>query len=134
MAKLLRKQSDLSRKANRSANRAKARALVAKAHEWTVNARKDFQHKLSRRLVVENQANCVETLEIRNMLSNRNLARHIANAAWGGFVRKLEYKCEWKGKRLAKADRWFASSKTCSGCGATVQELPHSVRRWTCPA
>ena len=68
------------------------------------------------------------------MLSNRNLARHIADSAWGRFVRKLEHKCEWKGKRLAKVDRWFVSSKTCSGCGATVRELPLSVRRWTCPA
>ena len=133
-ANLRRKQKNLSRKRRGSANRAKARVLVAKAHERTMNARGDFQHKLSRRLVDENQAICVETLGVRNMLGNRSLAAHIQDAAWGGFVRKLEYKCVWSGHRLVKADRWFASSKICSGCGARVRKLPLSVRRWTCAA
>ena len=126
-ANLRRKQRDLSRKTKGSANR-------GKAHERTANARRDFKHKLSRRLTDENQAVWVETLEVRNMLRNRRLAGHVADAAWGGLVRKLAYKAEWSGKRLVKADRWFASSKTCSGCGAKVGELPLSVRRWTCRA
>ena len=89
-ANLRRKQKNLSRKRKGSVNRAKARVLVAKAHERTMNARGDFQHKLSRRLVDENQAICVETLGVRNMLGNRSLAAHMQNAAWGGFVRKQE--------------------------------------------
>ena len=131
-ANLRRKQKALSRKRRGSANRGKARALVARAHERTANARNDFQHKLSRRLIDENQAVCVETLRVGNMLGNGKLARHIADAAWGALVRKLAYKAEWSGRHLVRIDRWFASSKTCSGCGSGVGDMPLSVRHWTC--
>ena len=131
-ANLRRKQKSLSRKRKGSSNRSKARVLVAKAHERTANTRNDFQHKLSKRLVDENQAICVETLKVKNMLRNRKLAKHIADASWGELLRKLDYKSVWSGKHLVKIDQWFASSKTCSGCGTKVEELPLSVRQWTC--
>lgn len=131
-ANLCRKQKSLSRKKKGSRNRNKARVLVAKAHEKTSNARNDFQHKLSRQLIDENQAVCVETLKVKNMLKNRHLAGHIADVSWGELVRKLEYKATWAGKHLIRVDQWFPSSKTCSCCGLKVEKLPLDIRRWTC--
>ncbi len=131
---LRRKQRQLSRKAKGSANRAKARILVAKCHEKVANARADFQHKLSRTLVDENQAVIVETLKSANMMKNRKLAKHIADASWHSFVAKLEYKLKEQGKHLVKLDQWYASSKTCHCCGHKVEEMPLSVRKWDCPS
>ncbi|AVJ56234.1 transposase [Idiomarina sp. OT37-5b] len=129
---LRRKQRQLSRKAKGSANRAKARLLVAKCHEKAANARADFQHKRSRTLVDENQAVIVETLKSANMMKNRKLAKHIADAAWHSFVAKLEYKLKEQGKYLVKLDQWYASSKTCHCCGHKMEEMPLSVRKWDC--
>ena len=131
---LRRKQRQLSRKEKGSANRAKARLLVAKCHEKVANARADFQHKLSRTLVDENQAVIVETLKSANMMKNRKLAKHIADASWHSFVVKLEYKLKEQGKHLVKLDQWYASSKTCHCCGHKMEEMPLSVRTWDCPS
>lgn len=131
---LRRKQRQLSRKAKGSANRAKARRLVAKCHEKVANARADFQHKLSQTLVDENQAVIVETLKSANMMKNRKLAKHIADASWHSFVAKLEYKLKEQGKHLVKLDQWYASSKTCHCCGHKMEEMPLSVRKWDCPS
>ncbi|ODS13711.1 RNA-guided endonuclease TnpB family protein [Pseudoalteromonas tetraodonis] len=131
---LRRKQRQLSRKEKGSANRAKARLLVAKCHEKVVNARADFQHKLSRTLVDENQAVIVETLKSANMMKTRKLAKHIADASWHSFVVKLEYKAKEQGKHLVKLDQWYASSKTCHCCGHKMEEMPLSVRKWDCPS
>ncbi|PWW41724.1 putative transposase [Idiomarina loihiensis] len=131
---LRRKQRQLSRKAKGSANRAKARLLVAKCHEKVANARADFQHKLSRTLVDENQAVIVETLKSANMMKNRKLAKHIADASWHSFVVKLEYKAKEQGKHLVKLDQWYASSKTCHCCGHKMDDMPLSVRKWDCPS
>ncbi|EII5635357.1 transposase [Vibrio cholerae] len=131
---LRRKQRQLSRKAKGSANRAKARILVAKCHEKVANARADFQHKLSRTLVDENQAVIVETLKSANMMKSRKLAKHIADASWHSFVAKLEYKLKEQGKHLVKLDQWYASSKTCHCCGHKMEDMPLSVRKWDCPS
>ena len=131
---LRRKQRQLSRKAKGSANRAKARMLVAKCHEKVANARADFQHKLSRTLVDENQAVIVETLKSANMMKNHKLAKHIADASWHSFVVKLEYKLKEQGRDLVKLDQWYASSKTCHCCGHKMEEMPLSVRKWDCPS
>ena len=131
---LRRKQRQLSRKAKGSANRAKARILVAKCHEKVANARADFQHKLSRTLVDENQAVIVETLKSANMMKSRKLAKHIADASWHSFVAKLEYKLKEQGKHLLKLDQWYASSKTCHCCGHKMEDMPLSVRKWDCPS
>ena len=127
------KQKSLSRKKIGSNNRDRARLLVAKAHEQVANARNDFQHKLSRRLIDENQAICVETLKVNNMLKNRRLSQAIADASWGELIRKLEYKARWEGKHLVRIDPWYPSTKTCSHCGSTIDQLPLSERQWTCP-
>lgn len=116
-----------------NAYRRKARLHLAAQHERVANARADFQHKLSRRIIDENQAVIVETLKSANMMKNRRLARHIADAAWSGFVAKLAYKAESAGVHLVKLDQWFASSKTCHCCGHKMPEMPLRVRAWKCP-
>ena len=130
---LKRKQKALSRCKKGSKGRAKARLLVAKAHERVANARNDFQHKLSRQLIDENQAVIVETLKVKNMLKNKRLARSIADAGWHSLLTKLEYKAKQEGKHLVKIDQWFASSKTCSCCGLKQETMPLTIRTWVCP-
>jgi putative transposase len=129
---LRKKQKALSRTKKGSKGRAKARLILAKAHERVANAREDFQHKLSRYYVDENQAIIVETLKVKNMLKNRKLSKHIADASWSSLITKLKYKAEEQGKHLVKIDQWFASSKTCSCCGHKVEEMKLDVRTWQC--
>ena len=130
---LRRKQKALSRCEKGSKGRAKARLTLAKAHERLANTRADFQHKLSRQLIDDNQAVVVETLKVKNMLKNRKLAKHIADASWHSLIQKLVYKAAAQGKHLVKIDQWFASSKTCAGCGHKVDKMPLSIRAWDCP-
>ncbi|EIQ2294967.1 transposase [Salmonella enterica subsp. enterica serovar Newport] len=130
---LRRKQKALSRKKKGSANRRKARIQLAGVHERVANARADFQHKLSRTIVDENQAVIVETLKTANMMKNHNLSRAIGDAGWSGFITKLEYKAAEKGVHLVKLDQWFASSKTCHCCGHKMPEMPLNKRIWQCP-
>ena len=132
-ANLRRKQKALSRCQKGSKGRAKARLKLAKAHERLANARADFQHKLSRQLIDDNQAVVVETLKVKNMLKNRKLAKHIADASWYSLIQKLVYKATAEGKHLVKIDQWFASSKTCAGCGYKVEQMPLHIRAWDCP-
>nr|MDT0253718.1 transposase [Endozoicomonas sp.] len=98
--------------------------IVARAHERVAFARNDFQHKLSRQLIDENQAVIVETLKIKNLLKNRCLAGAIADAGWDSLIKKLEYKAEQAGKHLIKIDQWFASSKTCCECKVKQESMP----------
>lgn len=132
-SRLRRDSKALSRKKPGSAKRRKARIRLAAQHERVANARADFQHKLSRRIIDENQAVIVETLKSANMMKNRRLARHIGDAAWSGFVAKLAYKAESAGVYLVKLDQWFASSKTCHCCGHRMPAMPLKMREWTCP-
>jgi len=104
-------QKDLSRKKLGSNNRKKARLKVARAHAKIADARNDFLHKLTTRLIRENQTIVVEDLAVRNMVKNRSLARSISDAGWGELVRQLKYKSEWYGRELIKIDRFFPSSK-----------------------
>jgi putative transposase len=132
-ANLRRKQKALSRCQKGSKGRAQARLKLAKAYERLANARADFQHKLSRQLIDENQAVVVETLKVKNLLKNKKLAKNIADASWFSLIQKLEYKAKAQGKYLVKIDQWFASSKTCSCCAHKVDSLPLKVRNWSCP-
>jgi putative transposase len=127
-------QKALARKQKGSSNRYKARLKVARAHEAIANARKDFLHKLTTRLVRENQTIAVEDLAVKNMVKNGSLALSISDASWGELVRQLEYKSEWYGRELVKIGRWFPSSKRCSQCGHTVKKLPLNIRSWDCPS
>ncbi|MBD2329303.1 RNA-guided endonuclease TnpB family protein [Alkalinema sp. FACHB-956] len=131
--KLKKAQKALARKQKGSRNRHKARLKVAKVHQEISDARKDFLHKLTTRLVRENQTIAVEDLAVKNMIKNRKLALSISDASWGELVRQLEYKCDWYGRTLVKIDRWFPSSKRCGNCGHIVETLPLNIREWDCP-
>ena len=131
--KLAKAQRVLAKKQKGSANRKKAKLKVARLHAKIADTRKDFLHKLSTRLVNENQVIAIETLAVSNMQKNRCLAKSISDAGWSEFVRQLEYKSRWYGRELVGIDRWYPSSKRCSDCGHTVKAMPLNVREWTCP-
>ncbi|GGY13532.1 RNA-guided endonuclease InsQ/TnpB family protein [Streptomyces djakartensis] len=131
--RLARAQRELSRKARGDgANRRKARAKVAKIHARITDRRRDVLHKLTTRLVRENQTLVIEDLTVRTMVKNRSLARAISDAAWAEFRSMLEYKASWYGREVVAVDRFFPSSKLCSHCGTLQPEMPLSVRMWTC--
>ncbi|NEP63796.1 MAG: IS200/IS605 family element transposase accessory protein TnpB [Symploca sp. SIO2G7] len=131
---LARKQKKLARKTKGSKTREKYRKFVAKVHEQVSNTRQDFLHKLSRKLVDESQVIVVENLNVKGMVRNRKLSKAISDVGWGMFVNFLEYKLESKEGKLIKIDRFFPSSKKCSGCGHVVAELPLDIREWDCPS
>ncbi len=132
--KLKAAQKELSRKTKGSLNRYKARLKVAKIHARIKDARTDFLHKLTTRLVRENSLIAVEDLSVRNMVKNHKLARSISDAAWGEMFHQLEYKCQWYGRKLVTIDRFFPSSKRCNHCGFVMDKLPLDVRSWDCPS
>ena len=132
-AKLAKLQRRLAKKQKGSARRVKAKRKVARLHAKVADARRDFLHKLSTRLINENQVIAIESLAVSNMQKNRCLAKSISDASWSEFVRQLEYKAQWYGRTLIGIDRWYPSSKRCSDCGHTVSKLPLSVREWVCP-
>ncbi|MET8130806.1 RNA-guided endonuclease TnpB family protein [Streptomyces sp. NPDC005251] len=131
-ARLAKAQRELSRKTRGSANRAKARRKVAKVHARIADRRRDHLHKLTTRLVRENQTVVIEDLTVRNMVKNRGLARAVSDAAWRDLRTMLEYKCAWYGRELVVIDRWFPSSKLCGNCGTIRAKMPLNVRAWTC--
>jgi putative transposase len=126
------KQQRLSRKKKDSKNRVKARLKVAKVHNKITNSRVDFLHKLSRKIVDDNQVICVENLNIKGMVKNRKLSLAIHQVGWGMFGTMLSYKAKELGKVYQEIDRFFPSSKTCSNCGHKVESLPLDIRSWKC--
>lgn len=129
---LKRKQQKLSRKQKGSHNRIKAKQRVAKVHSKISRCREDFLHKLSRKIVNENQVIAVENLNVKGMVRNHKLAKAISDVGWGMFTTMLKYKAEWEGKTYIEVDRFFASSKTCHVCLNRVDSLPLDVRQWSC--
>lgn len=129
---LKRKHHKLSRKQKGSNRRNKARRLVARVHARISNVRKDFLHKLSRKIVNENQVLCVENLAVKNMVKNHNLAKAISDCGWSEFTTMLKYKAEKEGKIYVEVDRFFPSSKTCHVCLNQIGRLPIEVRSWNC--
>ncbi len=131
--RLARAQRAHARTQRGSANREKARRRVARVHARITDRRRDHLHKLTTRLVRENQAVVIEDLQVRNMLGNHCLARAISDAGWRELRTMVEYKCQWYGRDLVVVDRWFPSSKVCSACGAVRDGMPLNVREWSCP-
>lgn len=126
-------QRRLSRKKKGSSNRAKAKLKVAKLHAKIADCRMDNVHKLSRRLINENQVVCVESLKVKNMIRNPKLSKAIADASWGELVRQLQYKADWAGRSVVAIDQFFPSSKRCNCCGFTLSKLALNTRTWVCP-
>ncbi|MDD3245651.1 MAG: RNA-guided endonuclease TnpB family protein [Methanosarcina sp.] len=126
-------QREVSRKVIGSNNRRKAVRKLALIHEKISNQRHDFQHKVSTKLISENQAIAVETLNISGMKKNHKLAQAISDSAWYSFVQKLMYKAEWVGKTIIKIGQWEPSSKNCNVCGYHNSELSLDIREWQCP-
>lgn len=151
LKRLARAQRTLARKTKGSNNRRKQRQRVARLHERVANQRRDFLHQTTHRLTRENQALAVEDLNVQGMMAaprpkqdeqgnylpngrsaKRGLARSLANVGLGEFARQLRYKALWRGVTLLECGRFEPSSKTCSGCGHRLAELPLAVRSWTC--
>jgi putative transposase len=131
--RLKKAQKNLARKQKGSKNREKARIKVAKIHLEISDSRKDFLHKLTTRLVRENQVIAVESLAVKNMVKNHKLALAISDSGWSELIRQLDYKCRWYGRKLVEIDRWFPSSKRCNSCGHIVEKMPLNIREWQCP-
>ncbi|MFC9645390.1 RNA-guided endonuclease InsQ/TnpB family protein [Streptomyces mirabilis] len=131
-AALAKQQRRLAKKEKGSANRARARLKVAKIHARIADRRRDSLHKLTTRLVRENQTIVIEDLTVRNMVKNHRLARAISDAAWSEFRSMLEYKAQWYGREVIAVDRWFPSSRLCSACNTLQDRMPLNVRTWTC--
>ena len=131
--KLAKLQRRLARKQKGSNRRGRAKLKVASLHARIADSRRDFLHKLSTRLINENQVIAIESLAVGNMQKNRCLSKSISDAGWSEFVRQLEYKALWYGRELIGIDKWYPSSKRCSDCGYTMPKMPLKVRAWACP-
>jgi putative transposase len=133
--KYLRKAQDKLKYVQRKYSKNKGKRTkkkLAKLHEKVVNKRKDFLHKLSSKLISENQTIALETLAVKNMVKNHNLAQAINDVSWSTFVTMLEYKADWYGKNILRIGRFAPSSKTCGNCGGINKELQLKDREWTC--
>ena len=132
--KLAREQRRLSRKVKWSSNYNKQRIKVARIHERIHNTRIDYLHKITHKLISENQVIVSEDLAVSNMVQNHNLAKVISDCGWYELTRQLTYKAEWNNRRYIKIGRFVASSQTCHVCGYINPETKDlSVREWTCP-
>lgn len=132
LRKLRRLSKSLSRKQKGSKNQAKAKLVLARHHRRIRNRRQDALHKATTNLARTKQVIVVEGLNVSGMIKNRRLSRAIADMGWGEFSRQLGYKCQWYGSTLVTSDRFFPSTKTCSGCGEIAGEIPLAERRFFC--
>ncbi|WP_414721276.1 RNA-guided endonuclease InsQ/TnpB family protein [Streptomyces ossamyceticus] len=131
--KLKKAQQELSRKQKGSKNRAKARQKVARAHAKVADARREFHHQLSTKLISENQGIAVEDLSVKGLARTR-LSKSVHDAGWSSFIGMLEYKAERYGRTLVKIGRFTPTSQTCHACGVKDGAKPLNVREWTCTA
>jgi putative transposase len=127
-------QQHLSRKKKGSNRYEKQKLKVAKIHKKITNSRLDNLHKVSTELIKKYDTIILEDLNIKGMIKNYKLSKHIADASWSKFIELLTYKAEWNDKKIVKIDRFFPSSKTCNCCGYINQNLDLSIREWSCPS
>lgn len=131
--RLKRLNHNLSRKMKTSNRSKKLRKSINLINEHIANQRKDFTHKLSRKLVDENDVIVVESLSMKAISQSLKLGKSVMDLGYSEFIRQLQYKCDWYGKHLVKADKWFASSKICHCCGYKYKDLTIDERKWVCP-
>ena len=125
-----RKKGDTTPKSKRYL---KQQRKVARIHEKIANSRSDYIHKITNEITNQYDVICIEDLNVKGMIKNHKLSKHIADVAWGELRRQLEYKSERKGKILIKVDRWLPSSQTCSSCLSLTGKKPLNIRKFTCP-
>lgn len=125
-----RKRGDTTPKSN---NFIKAAKKVARVQAKIADSRADFLHKLSSKIVNENQVICLEDLNVKGLVKNHKLAKHIVDASWSKFVKMIEYKSEWYGRQVSFVSPFFPSSQICSNCGTHTGKKPLNVRKWICP-
>lgn len=130
--KLKKQQQHLSRKQKGSKKYEEQRLKVARLHKKITNSRVDNLHKISTDLIKKYDTIILEDLNIKGMIKNHKLAKHISDASWGKFISFLEYKAKWHDKEILKIDRFFPSSKTCNSCGYINQNLKLDMRQWVC--
>ena len=131
--KLARLNRQLSKKTNGSKNKNKCRKKLAKFHEKLTNIKENYLHQVVNQLLNENQVVAMENLNVKNMMSNHNLARSIQELSLGRFKNIMIYKAEWYGRLVVEIDQWFPSSKLCSVCGYKNDRLTLKDREWLCP-
>ena len=133
--KLRRLQRQHSKRKKGSKNREKSRVKLARQHEKIRSQRNDFLHKLTTDLVKSHDVVCCESLNVKGMVRNHNLAKSVSDASWSEFVRQLSYKCRWYGKTLSQVNTFYPSSQLCHVCGYQNKEVKSlSVRKWVCPS
>src|SRR5947209_12986125 len=132
--KLAQAQRRHAKKKKGGKNRRKAQLKVARIHARIADRRRDYQHKLSTKIIRENQIVCVESMQVKNMVQNHSLAKAISDVGWSELVRQLAYKAQWYGRTFVKLDKWYPSSKRCLACGHVLDSLTLDIRFWTCPA
>ena len=132
--KLTKEQRKLSKMVKGSNNRNKQRIKVAKLHKHIQNQRNDYLHKLSKKIIDENQIICIEDLKVKVMMSDSKLARNISDVSWSRLVSMLTYKANWYGRKVIKVPSTYPSSQLCSICSyknSLTKDL--AIRKWTCP-
>ena len=125
-----RKKGDTTPKSKRYL---KQQRKVARIHKKIANSRSDYIHKITNEITNRYDVICIENLNVKGMIRNHKLSKHIADVAWGELRRQLEYKSERRGKILIKVDRWLPSSQTCSSCLSPTGKKPLNIRKFTCP-
>lgn len=133
LAKLKREQRKLSKMTFGSNCYLRQKQRVAKLHEHIANQRKDYLHKVSHKLINENQVVCLEDLYVKGLLKNHHLALSISDVGWSEFVSMLQYKADWYGRTVQKIGRFYPSSQICSNCGCVTGKKSLHIREWICP-
>ena len=131
---MAKEQRKLFRKKKGSKNREKQRIKIAKIHEKIASVRNDYLHKISHKLISENQVIVSEDLSVENMKKNQNLSKSISDCGWYELTRQLQYKAEWNGRTYIKIGRYVPTSQICHLCGyKNIETRDLAIREWVCP-